>query len=105
MMKHEITHIAPLQAAKLMALLCLLFSLPVLVMSLLPLINTPGPRLRFVSGYLFALPVIYALAGFVVALVGAALYNLLARRVGGVVITLAPLSNDPSEIETQPAPL
>jgi hypothetical protein len=104
-MKHQITRVAPLQAAKLMALLCLLFSLPVLVMSLLPLLNTPGPRLRFVNGFLFALPVIYALAGFIVALVGAALYNLLARRFGGIEITLAPVVDDPSEFDTRPAPI
>ena len=75
-------------------------------MTLLPLLNLPGggPSLRFLNASLFALPVVYALAGFVVALIGAWLYNLLARHFGGIVFTLKTL-DDPSEIETRPAPI
>jgi hypothetical protein len=110
-MKHQITRISPLQSAKIAALLCLILSLPVLVITMLPLLNSAGPRLRFMNTSLLALPVIYAITGFAGAGIAAGLYNLLARLVGGIEITLASVpaptspALDSAEADTQPAAL
>jgi hypothetical protein len=111
-MIHRLTHIAPLSAAKIAALLCLLVSLPVTAVNLLPLMDPAnGPRLRLMSGSLLALPLVYAATGFVAALMGAWIYNLLAGLMGGIELTLTPLAErrplavdpDPSELDTLPA--
>jgi hypothetical protein len=110
-MKHQITRISPLQSAKIAALLCLILSLPALLYTMLPLLNAAGQRPRFMNASLLALPLIYAVTGFVCAGLAAGLYNLLARLVGGIEITLASLpvpagpQPDRAEADTQPAPL
>lgn len=45
-----------------------------------------GPNLGYASVILF--PVFYAIIGFIAGIIGAAIYNLIARLVGGIEIEL-----------------
>ena len=81
-------------------LLSFIISLPVMAMQLMPLMNSgTGFKLRAVSGLLLATPFMYAVAGFVVALFAALLYNLLARLVGGLEFTVEEIGGAPTVVE------
>ena len=99
-MKKQIARISPTQTAKVFGLLSFIISLPVMAMQLMPLMNSgTGFKLRAVSGLLLATPFMYAVAGFVVALFAALLYNLLARLVGGLEFTVAEIGGAPTVVE------
>ncbi|MEY4748449.1 MAG: hypothetical protein RIQ60_663 [Pseudomonadota bacterium] len=100
-MKHQLTHIDPFQAAKLIALLSVLISFPVLLLTALPALSVPGPSMRFLSGSLLALPVVYGIAGYTLALIGAGLYNQLASHFGGIIVHLQPI-DDSADLESRP---
>ncbi len=100
-----IKRIAPLSTAKIAALVYIAISLPFaififwLVSLAAPVRNSfsngfPFTGLGFMEGtlMLIILPVIYGVVGFVMTLVGAWLYNVVAGWVGGIEI----------EVQTQP---
>jgi hypothetical protein len=95
-MKRTLKRIAPLQFGKIVGLLygliALLFAPFILaftiIMSLMPEHAQQGPPTIVLAGVGLILcaviPMFYAAMGFVVGLIGAAIYNLLARMVGGI---------------------
>jgi len=52
--------------------------------------ETPVP---FSGAFLLFLPVLYGVAGFLFTAVGAAVYNLVARRIGGIEVEVAPAAS------------
>ena len=89
----RIKRIAPLQAGKILAILygamgllfVPFFLLMSFIMSRLP--NAPaGLPFFFGAGFAIAAPVFYAIMGFLIGVIGAAIYNLVASWVGGLEI-------------------
>lgn len=86
-MKKQIKSVSLMQNAKMVAALYGVMSLPFLAIMYAAgsLFNQPG--LTLVSGLFFV--VIYVASGFVFALIGAWIYNLVASMVGGFEFTTA----------------
>ncbi len=87
-MKKQITRISPVQTAKVMALLYFLMSLPMVLFMFAIYSHAPAPR-PFMAGTLVLMPVFYLVFGFIFTVVGAWVYNLVAKWVGGVEFTTA----------------
>ena len=85
-MKKQITSFSPLQTGKVFAALYFVFSVPFVLMMALMIPFSKGTN-PFSGLFLFALPVIYALFGFIFVALGAVVYNFVARRVGGIEYT------------------
>lgn len=89
-MVQTIRRIDPLSAAKVAAVVYALVGL--LFVPLILFIGTVTPTdpsmPGFGAGFAIAMPFLYAAAGFVFTLIGAALYNLVAGWVGGVEVEL-----------------
>ena len=87
-MKKTITSIDPLSAAKVMAMLYFIITIPFMVLMLIISMFTPGHHQFFGSlVMLFVLPFVYAVFGFIFTLIGAWLYNIIAKMVGGIQYT------------------
>ena len=90
--KRIVKRIAPLQAGKILGIVYgamgLLFMPFFLLMSVIAsrLPHAEGAALPFIFGVGFAIaaPVFYGVMGFLVGVIGAAIYNLVARWVGGL---------------------
>lgn len=80
-MKKQITSISPLQSAKVLAALYFVISVP---FALIMLFTVPGGFSKF---FLLFAPVLYGAMGFVFTLIGAAIYNFVASKVGGIEFT------------------
>lgn len=89
-MKKRIERVALLQNAKVVAVLYLLLSLPMLVVMWGAAALTGRGLMTGVALVVF--PLAYALAGFVFTLIGAWLYNVVASLVGGFVFTTKEIS-------------
>ncbi len=88
-MVHRIRRIDPFSAAKVCAVLYFLGGLLAVPFFLLMSAVAPDETgERFGMAFAIAIPVGYAVMGFVVTLIAAALYNLIAGWVGGVEIEL-----------------
>lgn len=93
--RHVLRRIAPLQLGKVLAILYgilgLLFIPFALIMSLVAS-HVPAEQrvgmFAFGAGFALFMPVMYALMGFLTGVIGAWLYNLVARWIGGVEIEL-----------------
>ena len=91
-MPKKITRIAPWQAGKLFAVIYffvgLIFVVPMeLAAMLAPTAAGPGPHLS--PGLIILFPLIYALAGLVFVPLACWIYNIAARLVGGIEVTVA----------------
>ncbi len=88
-MKKTITRIDPLSAAKVMALLYFIISIP--LVAIMAIVSMFAPGQNHVGGLLMIiiLPVMYGVFGFIFTLIGAWLYNVIAKVVGGVQYTSA----------------
>jgi hypothetical protein len=91
-MTKKLTRIAPWQAGKLFAVIyffvSLIFVIPMeLIAMLAPTSSAPGPHLS--PGLILLFPFVYALAGLVFVPLACWIYNLAARLVGGLEITVA----------------
>jgi hypothetical protein len=89
--KHVLKHIAPLQLGKVFGLLYgvlgLLFVPFFLIMATVTPQLPPGQRGVFAImglGFAVAAPLIYGVMGFLFGVIGGALYNLVAKWVGGI---------------------
>jgi hypothetical protein len=86
-MKKQLTYIAPLRAGIVLGVLYGILSL--FVVSFVPLAAVLGSKTGFPAQAIFGvglailLPVLYAAAGFIGGIIGAALYNLIAKWTGG----------------------
>lgn len=85
-MKKQIVSISPFQTAKVMAVLYLIMSLPFVLLMGVTFSFAPGPKPPM-AGMLIFLPVFYTVFGFIFTLIGAWIYNLVARWVGGIEYT------------------
>ena len=90
-MAKRLSRIAPWQAGKLFALIyfffSLLFVIPMLLISAFaPIPAGPGSRLR--PGMLIFFPFLYALAGLIFVPLGCWIYNIAARIVGGLQVSV-----------------
>ena len=85
-MTKQLLSVSPRQTAKVIALLWLAFTLPfVLIMGVgISLSNAPH---KPPIGFLVLMPLFYAGFGYLFTLFGAWLYNLVAKRVGGIEFT------------------
>lgn len=93
-MKRTLKSVAPLQLGKILAALyglaALLF-IPVFVLVALIGVAAPGSSGKAAMTSLFlgvgmciAMPVFYAVMGFLIGVIGAWIYNLLAKWIGGI---------------------
>jgi hypothetical protein len=98
-MKRTITRIAPLQAGKMMGVLyaCMgLIFMPIFMLAAIGGAFAQHAQAQTASaapaavaaGVMFAvglfMPVIYGVMGFILGIIGAAIYNLVARWIGGI---------------------
>jgi len=84
-MKKQIASVSTFHNAKLMAVIYLVLSIPLVLIMALPVLMTEGA-----GGSLLVMafmPVLYTIFGFVFTLIGAWVYNLIAARVGGFEFT------------------
>lgn len=86
-MKRRITHVAPVQAAKMFAAFSFLATLPFLAITMIPMVAMPAEVQPYMTPYLLLVPFFYALVAFVFAVLAAWLYNLVARFLGGLEVT------------------
>jgi len=87
-MKKQITRISLLQTAKVIALLYFVVSLVFTILAFLFSMVVPSAT-PFGSVFMLFAPLLYALFGFIFAIVGAWIYNQVARFVGGVEFTVS----------------
>jgi hypothetical protein len=90
-MSKQLSRIAPWQAGKLFAVmyffLSLVFVIPmILITAVAPM--PAGPGIHFSVGALLILPFMYALAGLIFVPLGCWFYNIAAKFVGGLQITV-----------------
>ncbi len=87
-MKTQIVHISKLQTAKVMALLYLVISIPMVLLTVLPalLMSRPQP---LGWGLMLMMPVMYTIFGFIFTFVGAWIYNGVAGWIGGIEFTIS----------------
>jgi hypothetical protein len=85
-MKTQIVHISKLQSAKVMAVLYLVISIPMMLFIMAPSLIAHQPILW---SMLWWMPVMYTVIGFVFTFLGAWIYNGIAGWIGGIEFTLA----------------
>jgi hypothetical protein len=84
-MRKQLIRVAPRQTAKVMAVLWFLFTLPFVLLMSLVFMKAHGPKPPV--GFVLLMPVFYAVFGYIFTLIGAWLYNVVAKRVGGIEFT------------------
>ena len=82
-LRKQIIRFAPLQTAKVMALLYLLISLPLVLLMFLAMSFAPGPK-PAMGVMLILMPIFYAVFGFIFTIIGAWAYNFVASIIGGI---------------------
>lgn len=88
-MRKKIKRIAPVQLGKILAVVYALLSVIFIPFMLLSFLFAPeGRGLELIVGIIF--PVIWIVFGFVGGIVGAFIYNLSAKWVGGIEIEFEP---------------
>ena len=83
-MKKQIVHVSVLQSAKVMAVLYLVLSLPMVAIMAIP---ASASGQAFSMAMLIMMPILYTVLGFVFTAVGAWVYNIVAGKVGGFEFT------------------
>jgi len=91
-MKKQIINVSPFQTAKVFAVLYFLMSLPLIGLMAIMFSFSPGPKPGL--GFLIFLPFIYLIFGFIFTAIGAWIYNLVAKWVGGIEYTSITIEND-----------
>jgi hypothetical protein len=86
-MKKQILNITPLQTAKVMAALWFVISLPFILFMVMAMMAMPDSTRAVFSGMMLFMPLMYAISGFIFTLIGAWVYNFLAKRIGGIEYT------------------
>ena len=85
-MKKQITSFSAVQTGKVFAALYFVLSIPFVMLMALMLPFSKGAS-PFSGLFLIALPILYALMGFIFVALGAVIYNFVAKRVGGIEYT------------------
>ena len=86
-MTRTITRIDPIQAGKVLGVLYAILGLLVLPFVVLSALFGEQGAAGLVLGLFF--PILYGVMGFVGSIIGAALYNFVAARVGGIAIEVS----------------
>ena len=86
-MKKQIIRISPWQTSKVLAVIYFVLSLPMVLFMGIPMLFVSGPKPAFFSGFILALPFLYAIFGFLFTLIGAWIYNVVAKYLGGIEYT------------------
>jgi hypothetical protein len=84
-MKKRISYVSPLQAGIVLALLYALISLVLVPFLILGALFSHG---GFGIVFIIFLPIIYGIAGFIGGIIGALVYNLVAKWTGGIEMVL-----------------
>lgn len=92
-MKKQIVNISKLQTAKVMAVLYLVTSLPMVLLTGIPMYFGRSETSMSI-GWLVAMPILYTVFGFLFTLLGAWIYNGVASLVGGIEFTTAEVAGD-----------
>ncbi len=82
-MKKQVTRISILQSSKIMTALYVLMGF-IYTLIAIPMIIFGNAQLRIVGMVYFFMPIVMGIIGFIGFVIFAALYNLLARWLGGV---------------------
>lgn len=90
-MKKQILSFSPLQTAKVFALLYFVMSIPLIGFMSISFALSPAPTPGM--GFLVAMPFFYLIFGFVFTAIGALIYNLVAKWVGGIEYTSTAIDN------------
>jgi hypothetical protein len=85
-MKTQIVHISKLQTAKVMAVLYLVISIPLMLFAVAPALYMHQP---VAWGILLWMPVMYTVIGFVFTFLGSWIYNGVASKIGGIEFTIS----------------
>lgn len=94
-MKKQIVRVSVLQSAKVAAALYLVLSIPMCLITLIPMMMAPVPAPGgFSLGMLILMPVLYTVLGFIFTVFGAWVYNLVASYVGGFEFTTVEVAGD-----------
>ena len=91
-MKKQIARVSVLHNAKLMAVIYLVISLPLVVLMAIPMVMQEGFSASLMA--IVLMPVLYTAFGFVFTLFGAWVYNGVAARVGGFEFTTVEIGKD-----------
>jgi hypothetical protein len=83
-MKKQIIRFSVLQNAKVVAVLYLLLSVLFVACALIPVLMTGQVPAGMSLGMFVLMPLLYALFGFIFTVIGAWIYNFVARMVGGL---------------------
>lgn len=81
-MKKQIINISPIQTAKVFALLYFVISLPLVALMAIAMSLSPAPAPAL--GFLIVLPFLYLIFGFIFTAIGAWIYNIVTKWVGGI---------------------
>ena len=84
-MKKQIARVSILHNAKLMAVIYLVVSLPLVALMTIPMLMQEGAGVSLLA--IVLMPLLYTAFGFVFTLFGAWVYNGIAARVGGFEFT------------------
>ncbi len=90
-MKKQIINISPFQTAKVFAVLYFLMSLPFVALMAVTFSFSPAPKPAL--GMLIVFPFIYLIFGFLFTALGAWVYNIAAKWVGGIEYTSIEIEN------------
>ena len=89
-MSKQLSHIAPWQAGKLFAfiyfILSALLAIPMALLSSMVPSSVPGAH--FSIGFFIVMPFLYAIGGLIFVPIGCWIYNLAARIVGGLEVSV-----------------
>jgi hypothetical protein len=90
-MKTQIVHISKLQTSKVMAVLYLVISIPLMLMMSLPTLFMHQP---VQWSMIWWVPLLYAVFGFIFTFLGAWIYNGVAGIIGGIEFTISNGASD-----------
>lgn len=82
-MRKQLTYVAPKQTAKVMGLLWVGFTLPLILIMMVMIGASSAPNKPHVLVFL-VFPVMYGICGYLFTLFGAWVYNQVAKRFGGI---------------------
>ncbi len=93
-MKHQITRVSVLQSSKIMTALYVLIGIFYTLIGI-PMILLGGPQYKIIGYVYLFMPILIGVIGFIMFVIMAALYNLLAKWTGGFEFELTPQSETP----------
>ena len=93
-MKKQIVHVSVVQTAKVAACLYFVVSIPFVLLMMIPVMLAGGSMPGMSVGMLIAMPFFYLIFGFLFSMLGAWVYNMVAKVVGGIEFTTAEVGPD-----------